>query len=315
MLSLALRRILATVPVLLGVSLVVFAALYLAPGDPARTILGFGATEERVQALRVELGLDRPLLVQFGEWLWALLQGDLGRSIPLGVPVSDIILDKIWASLLLMGASFALTVVFGLLFAALAGGAHRSLRDRLITLSMLVLASLPPFWLGIVLLFVFGLQLKLFPISGVGAMQADATLLDVAHHLVLPALATAASSLAVVARVTRSAFIDAMGEPYVHAARTRGLSERRIVAVEALRNVLPAFVTIAGLQIGYLFGSALFSEIVFNWPGIGLQLYQAILQRDFPVVQGCVLAIAVVFVLGNLVADLLAIALDPRRRG
>ncbi|MEM6677829.1 MAG: ABC transporter permease [Pseudomonadota bacterium] len=315
MLSLALRRSFATVPVLLGVSFVVFAALHLAPGDAARTILGYGATEERVQALRAELGLDRPLLIQFGDWLWALLQGDLGRSISLGVPVSDIILDKIWASLLLMGASFALTAVFGLLFAALAGGAHRTVRDRLVTISMLVLASLPPFWLGIVLLFVFGLQLRLLPISGVGIMEESATILDIARHLVLPAVTTAASSLAVVARVTRSFFIDAMGEPYVLAARARGLSETRIVTVEAMRNVLPAFVTIAGLQIGYLFGSALFSEIVFNWPGIGLQLYQAILQRDFPVVQGCVLAIAVVFVIGNLIADLLAIALDPRRRG
>ncbi|MEM7674737.1 MAG: ABC transporter permease [Myxococcota bacterium] len=315
MLGLTLHRIAFTVPVLLGVSFVVFASLHLAPGDAARTILGYGATEERVQALRAELGLDRPLLVQFGDWLWALLQGDLGQSIALGVSVSDIIGDKIWASLLLLAASFALTAVFGLLFAALSGGAHRSVRDRLVTLSMLVLASLPPFWLGIVLLFVFGLQLRWFPISGVGIMDADASFLDVASHLVLPAVATAASSLAVVARVTRSAFIDAMGEPFVLAARARGLSERRIVTVEAMRNVLPAFVTIAGLQIGYLFGSALFSEIVFNWPGIGFQLYQAILQRDFPVVQGCVLAIAVVFVVGNLIADLLAIALDPRRRG
>lgn len=315
MIALALNRILACIPVLLGVTFVVFAALHLSPGDPARTILGYGATEERVLALRAELGLDRPMLIQFGDWLWGLLQGDLGRSISLGVPVSDIILDKIWASLLLMAASFALTALFGLLFAALAGGAHRSVRDRLVTLSMLILASLPPFWLGIVLLFVFGLQLRMFPISGVGIMDAGATFLDIARHLVLPAIATAASSLAVVARVTRSAFIDSMGEPYVLAARTRGLSQTRIVSVEAMRNVLPAFVTIAGLQIGYLFSSALFSEIVFNWPGIGLQLYQGIIQRDFPVVQGCVLVIAVVFVIGNILADLLAIALDPRRRG
>ncbi|MEM6487192.1 MAG: ABC transporter permease, partial [Pseudomonadota bacterium] len=262
MLSLALRRLFAVVPVLLGVSFVVFAALHLAPGDAARTILGYGATEERVQALRAELGLDRPLLIQFGDWLWALVHGDLGRSISLGVPVSDIILDKIWASLLLMGASFALTAAFGLLFAALAGGAHRSVRDRVVTVSMLVLASLPPFWLGIVLLFVFGLQLRLLPISGAGVMADDITILETARFLVLPAVTTAASSLAVVARVTRSAFIDTMGEPYVLAARARGLSEGRIVTVEAMRNVLPAFVTIAGLQIGYLFGSALFSEIV-----------------------------------------------------
>ena len=315
MIRLIINRIFATILVLIGVSFVVFAALHFSPGDVARTILGLGATEERVQALRQELGLDRPLLIQYWDWMMALLRGDLGRSISLGVPVSEVIFDKIWASLLLMGASFFLTVSFGLLFAALSGGYHRSLIDRLITLLMLLLASLPPFWLGIVLLIIFGLKLRIFPISGVGAMADDATLYVVAMHLILPAVTTAASSLAVVARVTRSAFIDEMGEPYVQAARARGLSQRRIISIETMRNVLPSFVTIAGLQIGFLFSSALFSEIVFNWPGIGLQLYQGIVQRDFPVVQGCVLAIAIVFVIGNLLADILSIVLDPRRRG
>ena len=315
MIRLIVNRIFATILVLIGVSFVVFAALHLSPGDVARTILGLGATEERVQALRQELGLDRPLLIQYWDWMMALIKGDLGRSISLGVPVSEVIFDKIWASLLLMGASFFLTVSFGLLFAALSGGYHRSLMDRLITLLMLLLASLPPFWLGIVLLIIFGLKLRIFPISGVGAMADGATLYVVAMHLILPAVTTAASSLAVVARVTRSAFIDEMGEPYVQAARARGLSQRRIISIETMRNVLPSFVTIAGLQIGFLFSSALFSEIVFNWPGIGLQLYQGIVQRDFPVVQGCVLAIAIVFVIGNLLADILSIVLDPRRRG
>ncbi len=315
MIRLIINRIFATIIVLIGVSFVVFAALHFSPGDVARTILGLGATEERVQALRQELGLDRPLLIQYWDWMMALLRGDLGRSISLGVPVSEVIFDKIWASLLLMGASFFLTVSFGLLFAALSGGYHRSLMDRLITLLMLLLASLPPFWLGIVLLIIFGLKLRIFPISGVGAMADDASLYVVAMHLILPAVTTAASSLAVVARVTRSAFIDEMGEPYVQAARARGLSQRRIISIETMRNVLPSFVTIAGLQIGFLFSSALFSEIVFNWPGIGLQLYLGIVQRDFPVVQGCVLAIAIVFVVGNLLADILSIALDPRRRG
>lgn len=315
MIRLIVNRIFATILVLIGVSFVVFAALHFSPGDVARTILGLGATEERVQALRQELGLDRPLLIQYWDWMMALIKGDLGRSISLGVPVSEVIFDKIWASLLLMGASFFLTVSFGLLFAALSGGYHRSLMDRLITLLMLLLASLPPFWLGIVLLIIFGLKLRIFPISGVGAMADDATLYVVAMHLILPAVTTAASSLAVVARVTRSAFIDEMGEPYVQAARARGLSQRRIISIETMRNVLPSFVTIAGLQIGFLFSSALFSEIVFNWPGIGLQLYLGIVQRDFPVVQGCVLAIAIVFVVGNLIADILSIALDPRRRG
>jgi peptide/nickel transport system permease protein len=314
MIGILLGRILASIPVILGVTFIVFAALQFAPGDVARTILGLGATEDRVQALREELGLNRPLHVQYFVWLGNLLQGDLGRSISLGLPVADIIFDKIGASILLMAASFSVAAGLGLVLAAISGGRHRSKRDKGIVLTMLVLASFPPFWLGIVLLYFFGLQLRWFPISGMVNQSDPGGVLQVLHHLILPAITTAASSLAIVSRVTRSTFIDVMNEPYIFAARARGYSDRRIVYSEAMRNVLPSFVTIAGLQVGYLFGSAVFSEVVFNWPGIGLTLYQAIQQRDFPVVQGCVMAIAIVFVLANLAADILSEALDPRRR-
>lgn len=307
-------RLAATIPILLGVSFIVFAAVHIAPGDVARTVLGYGATEERVQALRTELGLNQPLIIQYGRWLAGVLQGDLGRSIAIGMPVTTVILDKIGASLILMTASFGLTVVGGLLIAAIAGGAHRSIQDRTLVTLTLLLASLPPFWLGIVLLYFFGLQWSLFPISGMYNLAAPGGVPDLLHHLVLPAITTAASSLAVVARVTRGTFIDTMNEVYIFAARARGLPSSKIVYVEALRNTLPTFVNIAGLQIGYLFGSAIFTEIIFNWPGIGQQLYQAIIARDFPVVQGCVLAIACVFVLGNLVTDVICRALDTRNR-
>lgn len=314
MIKLLFGRLLATVPVLLGVTFVVFVAMHLAPGDVARTILGFGATEERVEALRAELGLDRPIIVQYAIWLGNLLRGDLGQSIALGVPVSDVILDKIGASLLLMAASFVLAATGGLLFAALSGGAHRTIRDRIITVLTLICASLPPFWIGLVLLYVFAYQLKMFPSTGMYSVVNPGGWLDVAHHLVLPTITTTLSSMAVVARVTRGSFIDIMNSPFIFAARAHGATRGRLVRVEALRNVLPIFVTISGLQIGYLFGSVIFSEIVFNWPGIGLQLYQAIIQRDYPVVQGCTLAIAVVFVFGNLTADLIVHMLDPRKR-
>jgi peptide/nickel transport system permease protein len=314
MLRIALRRLAHAVPVLLGVSLVVFVSVQLVPGDVARTILGFSATEERVVELRRELGLDRPIPVQYAIWLSGLVHGDLGQSLALRIPVTTIILDKIGNSLLLMGASLLLVVLFGLVLGALAGGAHRRPLDRIVVLVTLVLASVPPFWLGIVLLYLFGLQLKLFPISGMYDMARPGGLPDLLHHLVLPAVTTAASSLAVVARVTRGALVDTLQQPYVLAARARGLSPRRVIYVEALRNALPTYVNISGLQIGYLFGGVIFSEIVFNWPGIGLQLYTAIVQRDIPVIQGCVLAVALIFVLGNLLADLMVHALDPRRR-
>jgi peptide/nickel transport system permease protein len=314
MLRIALRRLAHAVPVLLGVSLVVFVSVQLVPGDVARTILGFSATEERVVELRRELGLDRPIPVQYAIWLSGLVHGDLGQSLALRIPVTTIILDKIGNSLLLMGASLLLVVLFGLVLGALAGGAHRRPLDRIVVLVTLVLASVPPFWLGIILLYLFGLQLKLFPISGMYDMARPGGLPDLLHHLVLPAVTTAASSLAVVARVTRGALVDTLQQPYVLAARARGLSPRRVIYVEALRNALPTYVNISGLQIGYLFGGVMFSEIVFNWPGIGLQLYTAIVQRDIPVIQGCVLAVALIFVLGNLLADLMVHALDPRRR-
>lgn len=314
MLQLLLRRLLHTLPVLLGVSFVVFAAIQLVPGDVARTILGFSATEERVQALRAELGLDRPLLVQYGIWLGNLLQGDLGRSLALGAPVTTVVLDKIGNSLILMGASLLIVVALGLVLGVIAASGHRRIADRAVTGLTLVLASMPPFWLGLILLYGLGLQLRLFPISGMYDMARPGGLPDLLHHLALPALTTAASSLAVVARVTRGNLIDQLAQPYALAARARGSTARRTVWAEAVPNALPAFATIAGLQIGYLFGSAIFSEIVFNWPGIGLQLYQAIVARDIPVIQGCVLAVAFVFVAGNLLADLAAFALDPRRR-
>jgi peptide/nickel transport system permease protein len=313
MVALIQRRLLGAIPVLLGVSFVVFVAIQLVPGDVARFVLGHGATEENVQALREQLGLNRPVLVQYGVWLGNVLQGDFGRSIAHGVPVATVILDKIGASLLLMAASLVIVLVLGIGLAAFSGGHHRSLRDRVVVVAMLLCASMPPFWLGIVLLYVFGLKLKLFPISGMVDMAHPGGWPDVLRHLVLPAVTTAVSSLAVVTRVTRSRMIDMMAQPFILSARARGLSERRVIYVEAARNVLPTFVAISGLQIGYIFGNAVFSEVVFNWPGIGLQLYQAIIQRDFPVVQGSVLAIAAVFVLGNLVADVLAAVLDPRR--
>jgi peptide/nickel transport system permease protein len=310
---LILRRLLHAIPVLLGVSFVVFAAIQLVPGDVARTILGFSATEERVQDLRAALGLDRPLLVQYGLWLQALLGGDLGRSLALNVPVTTVVLDKIGNSLLLMGASLLLVLGLGLVLAVLAAAAHRRPVDRAVTGLTLLLASMPPFWLGLILLYLFGLQLGLFPISGMYDMAAPGGVPDLLHHLVLPAVTTAASSVAVVARVLRGTLIDQLAQPYTLAARARGALPREVVWREAVPNALPTFATIGGLQIGYLFGSAIFSEIVFNWPGIGLQLYQAIIARDIPVIQGCVLAVAAVFVLGNLVADLIAYALDPRR--
>lgn len=307
-------RLIYSIPVLIGVSIVVFLSLQLVPGDVARTLLGFSASEERVQALRVALGLDQPLVVQFGRWFFHVLGGDLGTSIAQQIPVAKILIGKTVNSLILMGASLLLVVAVGFAFASLSAANFRRPLDRIIVGITMLLASLPVFWLGILLAYFFGIKVPLFPISGMYDMSDPGGLGQLLHHLVLPAVTTAASSIAIVTRVSRSALIDVLSQPYILASTARGLPRRSVVFKHGVRNMLPTFANISGLQVGYLFGSAIFSEIIFNWPGIGLQLYDSILQRDAPVIQGCVLVVAAVFVLGNLLADVIVHVLDPRTR-
>lgn len=309
-----ISRLLYSVPVLIGVSIVVFLSLQLVPGDVARTILGFSASEDRVELLRTQLGLDRPLVIQYGRWFLNVLEGDLGTSITQQFPVAQILGRKTANSLILMLASLLLVVVVSFGMSCLAAARFRKVTDRIIVVITMVLASLPVFWLGILLLFFFGVKWTLFPISGMYDMADPGGFGQLLHHLVLPATTTAASSIAIVTRVSRSALIDVLSQPYILASAARGLSRRAVVLKHGVRNMLPIFANISGLQIGYLFGSAIFSEIIFNWPGIGLQLYDSILQRDVPMIQGCVLVVAVVFVLGNLIADVIVHLLDPRKR-
>jgi peptide/nickel transport system permease protein len=307
-------RVLHAVPVLIGVTFVVFASLYLVPGDIAHTLLSVFYTEERGAALRAELGLDKPFIVQYSIWLWNLLHGDLGNSLMLRVPVSQVLWEKVGNSLILTGASLLIVVPVSFVLGTAAAAQFRKLTDRIIVFLAMLLASLPVFWLGIVLLYALGVTVRWFPMSGMYNMANPGGLPDLLHHLVLPAVATATTSVAIVTRVTRGALLDALGQPYVLSARARGFGNFRVTYRHAVRNVLPTFANMCGLQIGYLFGGAIFSEIIFNWPGVGLQLYNAILQRDVPMVQGCILAIAIVFVVGNLLADVIVHALDVRRR-
>ena len=307
-------RLLYVVPVLLGVTGIVFLSLQLVPGDVALTLLGRMATEEHLKLLREQLGLNEPLIVQYLHWLAGLLTGNIGNSISQQLPVTGILGPKIANSLLLMMGSLVLVLICGFVLSVISAPRFRTVPDRLVVGLTLILASLPVFWLGIVLLYFFGVKWKLFPISGMYNMIDPGGLGQLLHHMVLPAVTTAASSIAVVTRVTRARMIDVLGQPYILAARARGLNASQIVLRHAVRNTLPTFANIGGLQIGYLFGGVIFSEIIFNWPGIGLQLFDAILQRDVPVIQGCVLVVAVVFVIGNFVSDVIVHLLDPRKR-
>ena len=314
MVKFILRRLLHTIPVLFGISLVVFFSLQLIPGDIAQTLLGLAATAERIEALRRELGLDQPIYIQFAVWLWKVIQGDLGMSIAMRVPVISVLAGKIVNSIILAGASLIIVVVMSFILGTVSGSRFRSLFDRFTVFFTLFIAALPVFWLGIVLLYLFGVQWQLFPMSGMYNMANPGGFLDLLHHVTLPAIATAASSLAIVTRVTRSAMIDTLAQPYILSAYSRGLSSWQVIYAHGVRNVLPVFTNMCGLQVGYLFGSVVFTEIIFNWPGIGSQLYDSILLRDVPMVQGCVLIVAAVFVLGNLLADVIVYSLDPKRR-
>lgn len=311
MLHFVARRLLYAIPVLLGVTFIVFFSLHLAPGDVTQQILGMFASEERAAALRVKLGLDRPVAVQYFIWLGNLLQGDLGLSHIMNVPVSQVLMRKIGNSLVLMGGSLLIVVLASFVLGTLSAARFRRPFDRVTVAVSLLLASMPVFWFGLVLLYLFAVMWPMFPTAGMYDVRNPGGVLDLLHHLFLPAVATAASGVAIMTRVTRASMIEVLNQPFILAARSRGLRSRRVVYVHAVRNILPQFVNMTGLNVGFMFGGAVFSEVIFTWPGIGLQLYESILQRDAPMVQGCVLAIAVVFVVSNLVADFVVHALDP----
>lgn len=314
MLAYILKRLLAIIPILFGVSVVIFLFLQLVPGDVAATLLGPRATEETIAAIREELGLDRPLFVQYFSWLGSMLQGDFGRSIILQVPVADIVLPKFGNTLILAGASLLIAVVIGIPLGIISAVRQYSAIDRGSTALAVLGAATPTFWLALVLMYVFALELRWFPTSGMYSLRGDGGLLDLLHHLVLPAVATAAIPLAVITRLTRSAMLDVVRADYVTALRAKGLSEGRVVWIHGLRNALPPIISITGLQAGFLLGGTLFTEVIFAWPGIGLQLYDAILGRDVPLVQGAMLFIAGFFVLLNLLSDIIIAWIDPKLR-
>ncbi len=308
------KRLLAVVPILFGVSIVIFLFLQLVPGDVAATLLGPRATAESIAAIRAELGLDKPLHEQYVQWLFAILQGDMGRSIILQVPVVDIVVPKFFNTLILAAASLLIAIVVGVPVGVLSAVHQYSWLDRIGTVGAVLGAATPTFWLALVLMYVFALNLGWFPTSGMYDLRGDGGLLDLLHHLVLPSIATAAIPLAVITRLARSSTLEVIRSDYITAVRAKGMSERVVVWRHALRNALPPIISITGLQAGFLLGGTLFTEVIFTWPGIGLQLYEAILGRDVPLVQGAMLFIAFFFVLLNLVADIIVAYLNPKLR-
>lgn len=299
------RRLLATIPVLFGVSLLVFSMLHLVPGDPVKMMLSeFQTTPEQLAKLRSQLYLDKPLPVQFGRFVQGAVTGDLGYSIRTKRPVTAEIAANLPSTLELAVAGLAIAMVIGVTLGVLAAVKQHTWLDAGSMFFALIGVSMPSFWLGLLLIFALSLKIKLFPATGGGDVK----------HLVLPALTLGLSASAIIARLTRSSMLEVLRQEYITTARAKGLRERHVILGHALKNALIPVVTIFGLQFGQLLAGTVVIETVFGRPGIGRLVVDAILAKDFPLVQGIVLFVAVSYVLVNLVVDLLYALIDPRIR-
>jgi peptide/nickel transport system permease protein len=299
------QRVAATIPVLLGVSLLVFSMLQLVPGDPVQLMLSeFQTTPEQIARLRSQLHLTDPLPVQFGRFLWDAVHGDLGTSIRTRRPVTAEIADNFPATMQLAGAGLLVAAVFGVTLGIVAATHRGSWLEVGSMLVALLGVSMPSFWLGLLLIFLLSLRFRLLPATGGGDVQ----------HLVLPAVTLGLGAAAILARLTRSSMLEVLRQEYVTTARAKGLREWVVIGRHALKNALIPVVTIFGLQFGQLLAGTVVVETVFARPGLGRLIVDGILNKDFPVVQGVVLAVAVSYVLVNLLVDLLYAVLDPRIR-
>jgi peptide/nickel transport system permease protein len=297
-------RLLWLVPVLLGVSLIVFGIMKMVPGDVAQVLVGTEGTAEDVENIRHTLGLDQPVYVQYGLFLAHLVEGDLGRSAVTRRPVADEIASRIRPTAELGLTAFAIALAVGLVTGIVSATRQYTLWDNLATLVALVGVSMPIFWLGLMLTLLFSVSLGWLPSSGAGSPA----------QLVLPAVALGAASSAIIARQTRSGLLEVLNQDYVRTARAKGLVESAVVLRHALKNAFIPTVTVIGLQVGYLLGGAVLTETVFARPGLGRLLVDSIASRDIAVVQATIMLLSVVFVLVNLIVDLLYVQLDPRIR-
>jgi peptide/nickel transport system permease protein len=295
-------RLLWIVPVVLGVSLLVFSIMKLVPGDVAQAIAGLDGTAEDVELIRRSLGLDRPVYEQYLTFMGNMLQGDFGRSAVTKRPVADEIASRIGPTAELAIAAFLVSLLVGLPAGVISATNRYSIWDTLATLIALIGVSMPVFWLGLMLMLLFSVTLGWLPSSGAGTPA----------QLVLPALALGSASTAIIARQTRSGMLEVLSQDYVRTARAKGLTEKVVMLRHALKNALIPTITVAGLQVGYLMGGAVLAETVFARPGLGRLLVDSIARRDIPVVQTTIMLLSITFVLVNLVVDLLYVKLDPR---
>lgn len=298
------RRLFILVPVLLAVALVTFLMLHLIPGDPARSVAGLNADDAEVETIRRQLGLDKPLAVQFAIFLGNTARGDFGRSINSRKPVARELAERLPATVHLAVAAALISTTLGLATGVVSAVRRQSLLDLAVTGFAIAGVSVPIYWLGLMLILVFAVHLQWFPTTGYDSLR----------HLVLPAVTLGYYSTAVISRMTRSSMLDVLSRDYIRTARAKGLANSVVISRHALKNAMIPTVTVVGLQVGALLSGAVITEFVFAWPGVGKYAVDATLARDYPVVQTVVLMMAVIFTTVNLAVDLLYAYLDPRIR-
>ena len=304
------RRMLTSIIVLFMVTLLVFGALHIIPGDPTTLMLGMEATEEARQALRHQLGLDLPVHIQYLTWLGKVLRGDLGQSLALKDDIGKLLVQRLPTTIPLAVLTMLIAVAIALPAGVLSALKRSSKTDWLISVFAFAGLSLPNFWVGVLLILVFSLYLRVLPPGGYVSIMDDPA--EGIRRLLMPAVALGAALAASLTRMTRSSMLEVMGQDYIKTARAKGLAERTVIVAHALRNALIPTVTVMGLQIGQLLGGALIIEEIFSLPGVGRLTIHAVYDRDFPLVQGAVLFIAMVFSMVNLLVDMLYVYLDPR---
>src|ERR1700757_4001767 len=312
MITYVVRRIAATVPVMALVALFVFSLLYIAPGDPAAVIAGDQATPADVERIRQSLGLDRPFLIRFGEWFWHILHFDLGTSIFTNLPVAALIAQRIEPTLSLMAVTLVLTIVIAVPLGVVAAWKAGSWVDRTIMAFAVFAFSLPVFVVGYVLAYVFALQFEWLPVQGYTPLSEG--FWPWLENLILPAVALGCVYIALIARITRASMLEVLQQDYIRTAQSKGMGQGGILFVHALKNAAVPIVTVIGIGVALLIGGAVVTESVFAIPGVGRLTVDAILRRDYPVIQGIVLLFSFVYVLVNLIVDLLYTVLDPRIR-
>ena len=306
------RRVLSTIPVMAIVALFVFSLLYIAPGDPAAIIAGDQATPADVERIRAGLGLDRPFLIRFGEWFWHVVNGDLGVSIFTNLPVTRMIAQRIEPTVSLMSLTLVLSIGIAVPMGVLAAWNHGTWIDRLIMVAAVFGFSVPVFVVGYVLAFIFALELDWFPVQGYTPIANG--LGPWLSNLVLPAVALGGVYIALIARITRATMLEVLSQDYVRTAKAKGVGSRTVLFLHALKNAAVPIVTVIGIGVALLIGGSVVTESVFAIPGLGRLVVDAILRRDYPVIQGVVLLFSFMYVLVNLGVDLLYTVFDPRIR-